>query len=76
MYRTAYRDMSVKEQAPKKNIAVPGYGGYIPSKAAGEELGRTFTKTSRQCLADSHNVSDKFSYTFTNFKNHQVNFDE
>jgi len=40
----------VQESAERKTYVNPGYAGYIPGKSANNELGRTFTKTSRRCF--------------------------
>lgn len=72
MYRTSYRDMSVKDQAPLKAYAIAKYAGFIPGKDGNSELGRVYTKISRRCF----DKEDKFQNTHKRFKSTGFNGDQ
>ena len=71
MYRTNYRDMSVKVSAilksnsylqrpiDAKTYTIPTYAGFIPGLKGNSELGRTYTKISRRCFRKQQEVDDE-----------------
>lgn len=76
MYRTSYRDMSSKDQAPLKAYAIAKYAGFIPGKEGNSDLGRVYTKVTRRCF----DKEEKFQKTHKRFKStgfhgDQQNFD-
>eukprot|EP00349_Pseudokeronopsis_sp_Brazil_P001834 CAMPEP_0202956802 /NCGR_PEP_ID=MMETSP1396-20130829/1303_1 /ASSEMBLY_ACC=CAM_ASM_000872 /TAXON_ID= /ORGANISM="Pseudokeronopsis sp., Strain Brazil" /LENGTH=74 /DNA_ID=CAMNT_0049673993 /DNA_START=96 /DNA_END=320 /DNA_ORIENTATION=+ len=50
MYKTSYSKMSSQSPCERKNMAIPGYKGYIPGVKAEPAVGKRFSEQSREVL--------------------------
>ena len=62
--------LTSKKPLEPRNLAPPGYGGYIPSFVSSNKFGNTFTQTTKECLGDDKLGQNPFKLSSTGF-NHK-----
>jgi len=72
MYRTSYNTQWTNKPLEPKNVAVPGYGGFVPGLKSENEFGKSYSRITREnfgkdTLGDNKN---RLSSTGFNHKKH------
>jgi hypothetical protein len=74
LFRTSYGNHWTNRPQEPKNVAYPGYGGFIPGKESENKYGKGYSAITRECFADPKLGENKFKLSTTGFNFRKTDF--